>query len=567
MNNFKHISFLIFGLSLLLSVPAVAQPHKPGLQKKLRTNTSLMTNDEAQLISAEKLKTHVSILASDSFMGRKPFTEGETRTVHYLQQQFIAAGLEPANGNSYLQEVPLVTISTTAAPAMELQSTKNNLSLKDYDDYIIWSHKTDERQSLDNVEVVFAGYGVVAPEYNWNDYEGINVKGKVVIVMQNDPGSWIADTTLFKGKTLTYYAPPKYKYEEAARHGARACLIIHNKIAGSNPFSSTQRSQNISILQIDDRVNNTKYSEFAGWLSGSAANRILIAAGYDSSLLLKANQKGFKAIPLNLKLTTSMSVKATYNKSYNVVSKITGTKHPDEVIIYSAHWDGILGIGKPDNTGDSIYNGALDNASGTAGMLELARVFSKLKAKPERSLLFIAVTAEEYIGQPGSLYYVLHPFYPMHKTVANINLDGIFPYGKTKDFEILGQGQSTLEDYLETEVKKIGGYILPDQQPEQGLFNRSDQLNFAKAGVPAMFAGQGYDIIGKGKEYGRQLREQYIKNVHQTFDEYDPSMWTMEGGVEYLKLIFRVGKRLASERSWPQWKEGSAFKAIRENKN
>jgi Zn-dependent M28 family amino/carboxypeptidase len=521
--------------------------------------------DGLSAFSADSMKQHISVLASDSFMGRKPFTEGQTKTIHYLQQEFAAAGLEPGNGNSFLQEVPMVNILATAAPAMQVQSPKGNFTLKAFDDYIIWTDKTDTSISFDNSELVFAGYGVVAPEYNWNDYEGLDVKGKVVMVMVNDPGFWVGDTSLFKGKTMTYYGRWTYKFEEAARQGAKGCLIIHNTAAASYPFAVQQNSFNTSRLQLDNRGKNIKNCDVIGWLPEAVANKLFNAGGFDSTLLVKANQRGFKAVPLNLKLSTSMKVQLTYNKSYNVIGKITGSKHPDEVIIYTAHWDH-LGIGKPDETGDSIYNGALDNATGTAGLLELARAFKSMKTKPERTIIILAVTAEEQ-GLLGSAYYAQNPIYPAGKTVANINMDGLNRFTKTKDITIVGKGQSELEDYMKEEVEKDGGYISFETHPEAGYYYRSDHFNFAKAGIPALYIKTGVDVEGKDTAYGKKLEDEYReKNYHRPSDEYDAATWTMDGAIHELKLLFRVGRRLAFEEKFPEWKPGSEFKAIREGK-
>ncbi len=522
-------------------------------------------HDGEAAFSADSLKLHVSVLAADSFMGRKPFTEGEKITINYLQQQFASAGLEPGNGNSFLQEVPMVNILATAAPAMQVQSAKGNFTLKAFDDYIIWTDKTDENISLDNSELVFAGYGVVAPEYNWNDYEGLDVKGKVVMVMVNDPGFWAGDTTLFKGKTMTYYGRWKYKFEEAARQGAKGCLIIHNTAAASYPFSVQQKSFNTSRLQLDNRGKAVKNCDVIGWLPEMVANKLFAAAGFDSGLLVKANQRGFKPVPLNIKLSTTMKVQATYNKSYNIIGKITGSKHPDEVIIYTAHWDH-LGIGRPDETGDSIYNGALDNATGTAGLLELARAFKSMKTKPERTIIILSVTAEEQ-GLLGSAYYAQNPLYPAGKTVANINMDGLNRFAKTKDIVVIGAGQSELEDYVKEEAEKDSGYVSFETHPEAGYYYRSDHFNFAKAGIPALYIKAGINVVGQGEAFGKKLQEDYTaKNYHQPSDEYDASTWTMEGAVKDLKLLFRVGRRLAFEEKMPQWKTGSEFKAIREAK-
>ena len=512
--------------------------------------------------SADSIREHVSALASDSFMGRKPFTEGETRTISYLQKEFASAGLEPGNNNSFLQEVPMVNIVATAAPTMQVKSPKGNFDLKVFDDYIVWTDKPDSSESLDNSELVFAGYGVVSPENNWNDYAGLDVKGKVVMVMVNDPGFWSGDTTLFKGKEMTYYGRWTYKYEEAARQGAKGCLIIHNTAAASYPFAVLQNSLNTSRLLLDPRGKNVKNSDVIGWVTETTANKLFTAAGFDSTLLVKANQRGFKPVPLKLKLSTSLKVKSDYNKSYNVIGKITGSKHPDETIIYTAHWDH-LGIGKPDKTGDSIYNGALDNASGAAGLIELARAFSSMKKKPERTIVILSVTGEEQ-GLLGSAYYAQNPIYPAAKTVANINMDGLNRFGKTKDIVIVGKGQSDLEDYLKEEVDKTGGYISFDQHPEAGSYYRSDHFNFAKAGIPALYIKTGIDVEGKDTSFGRKLQTDYVeKDYHRPSDEYDANTWTMEGAIKDLKLLFLVGKRLAFEEKMPQWKQGSEFKTMR----
>jgi len=515
--------------------------------------------------NADSLKKDIAVLASDSFMGRKPFTEGETKTIDYLQKQFASIGLEPGNGNSYVQAVPMVNIQATAAPEMLVKSAKGNFTLKAYDDYIMWTDKTDSVINLNNNELVFAGYGVVAPEYNWNDYEGLDVKGKVVMVMVNDPGFWSGDTTLFKGKTMTYYGRWTYKFEEAARQGAKGCLIVHNTKAASYPFSVQQKSFNTSRLQLDNRGKNIKNCDAIGWVTETTANRLFKEAGFDSTLLVKANKRGFKAVPLNLQLTTSMKVKATYDKSYNVIGKITGSKRPDEVVVYTAHWDH-LGIGRPDASGDSIYNGALDNATGTAGLLELARAFKSLKNKPERTIVILCVTAEEQ-GLLGSKYYAENPVYPANKTAANINMDGLNRFGKTKDIIVIGEGQSDLEDYLKEEVEKKGGYISFDTHPEAGSYYRSDHFNFAKVGIPALYTGSGIDVIGKGKEYGQKIEDDYTAhNYHQPSDNYNAATWTMEGAISDLQLLFLVGKRIASEGKWPAWKPSSEFKAIRDKK-
>lgn len=519
------------------------------------------SEDGFAAFNIDTLANDIKVLASDSFMGRKPFTEGEMRTIDFLQKRFAEVGLEPGNGNSYLQEVPMVNISTRADSVMQVQSAKENFQLKGFDDYVIWTEKADPVINLKNDELVFAGYGVNAPERGWNDYAGLDVKGKIVMVLVNDPGYGI-DSTLFKGDTMTYYGRWTYKFEEAARQGAKGCLVIHNTKAASYPFSVVQNNWNGSRLHLDDRGKGVKYCDVVGWVSAPTAERLLTAAGYDSTLFAKAAQKDFKGIALNLKLSTNIRVTATYNKSHNVIGKITGAKHPDEYIIYTAHWDH-LGFGKPDETGDSIYNGALDNASATAGLIQLANAFKSLKTKPDRTIIFLSVTAEEQ-GLWGSAYYAQNPVYPANKTVANINMDGINNIGKTKDIVIVGQGQSELEDYIKEAAQKMDRIISYETHPEAGYYYRSDHFNFAKLGIPALYTDNGVDVMGKDKEFGQKKNDEYTeKNYHRPSDEFTDE-WNLEGGIEDLKLLFMVGKRIATEEKWPGWKEGSEFRKLRE---
>lgn len=528
----------------------------------------LNDNDEDGLaaFSADSIRLHVSELSNDSMLGRKPFTEGETKTVAYLQKELKQAGLEPGNGSSYLQEVPMVNIKTTADPLMKVSTPKGNFDLKGFEDYVIWTDKITDQVSLNNDEVVFAGYGVVAPEHNWNDYEGLDVKGKVVLVMVNDPGFAAGDSTLFKGKTMTYYGRWTYKFEEAARQGAKGCLIVHTTEGASYPFSVVQNNWNASKLRLDDRKKPNAYTDINGWLSLPAAKLLAAAAGMDStSFFASADKRGFKGSVLNVKLSTGMKVETTFNKSMNVVGKITGSKRPDEVIIYTAHWDH-LGIGTADETADSIYNGAFDNASGTASLLELARAFKSIKVQPERTIVLLAVTAEEQ-GLWGSAYYAQNPIYTVNKTVANINIDGLNPFESTRDIITVGEGQSELEDYLKAVAGKSGRVLAFETHPEAGYYYRSDHFNFAKVGIPALYTKRGVNVIGKEDGYGDKAEAEYRdKHYHRPSDEYDSETWTFAGGLDDLKLLFLVGKRLAFETVMVKWKEGSEFKAIREKR-
>lgn len=542
-------------ISLYLGIFLPALLFLSGCQQK----NNLNSNDGWSAINADSLKQNIAVLSSDSLGGRQPLTQGEISTIRYLQQQFSAAGLEPGNNGSFLQEVPMVKILAMAAPEMLVQSPKGNLSLKAYDDYIIWTDKTDENISFDRSELIFAGYGVVAPEYGWNDYEGLDVKGKVVLVMVNDPGFWAGDTSLFKGKRMTYYGRWTYKFEEAARQGAKGCLIIHNTAAAGYPFIVQQNSFNSPRMILDNRGKDVKNCDVIGWLPETIAKKLFQLAGKDSGLLAEANKPGFKALPLNINLSTSMKVQATYGKSHNVIGMIRGTKYPNEVIIYTAHWDH-LGIGMPDATGDSIYNGAFDNATATAGLVELARAFKSMKATPERTVVFLSVTAEEE-GLLGSEYYVQNPVFPLNKTLANINMECLNWSTRTKDMVIIGAGLTEVEDYFTAEVNQAGGYITAETQPEVGSYFRSDHFSFAKAGIPALYAVTGVDVEGKGQEYGKQRQEEYYsKNYHRPSDEYNDTTWIMEGALEELKLLFLTGKQLTLAEKWPEWKPGSEFK-------
>jgi Zn-dependent M28 family amino/carboxypeptidase len=520
--------------------------------------------DGQSSFSVEGMESHLKILASDDFMGRKPFTEGEQKTLAYLEEQYKAIGLEPANGNSYLQEVPMVEITASASPVLEVKGPKGKFSLEGLKDFVIWTERTDEKIELKDEDLIFAGFGIVAPEYNWNDYEGLDVKDKIVLVMVNDPGFGSEDASLFKGNTMTYYGRWTYKFEEAARQGAKGILIIHDDVPAGYGFWVVQNSWNTSKLYLDTRGKDIYYCATVGWVSQPAAKKLFEAAGIDwASTITAARKPGFKGMPMDLKLTTSLSVTARYDKSYNVIGKITGTKQPDEYIIYTSHWDH-LGIGKPDEMGDSIYNGAFDNASGTAGLLELAKAFKSMKARSNRTLIFLAVTAEEQ-GLWGSEYYAQNPIYPKEKTVANINMDGINPYGRMKDIVVVGIGQSDLEDYLTEEAKAVGRYSSPEPNPVVGYYFRSDHFCFAKVGIPALYTNTGIDHVEKGAEYGRQLQDEYVaKYYHKPSDEYDTTRWNLEGAVDDLKLLFNVGKRLAFESTWPQWKPASEFRSIRE---
>jgi Zn-dependent M28 family amino/carboxypeptidase len=510
-------------------------------------------------------EAHLKKISSDEFMGRMPFTEGETKTLAYLEDEVLKLGLEPGNGASYRQEVPMAEITTETDSVMTVQSAKTKFTLSGLKDYVIWTPQaTQEKVDLNNEEMIFAGYGVVAPEYNWNDYEGIDVKNKVVLVLVNDPGFGVGDSTFFKGNTMTYYGRWTYKFEEAARQGAKACIIIHDDVPAGYGFWVVQNSWNTSKLYLDTRGQDRYVCPAVGWVSQPAAKRLFEAASINyAEAISRAHKKEFRAESMNLSLSLSMTAKIKYDKSYNIITKITGTTQPDEYLIYSTHWDH-LGVGKPDETGDTIYNGTLDNASGAAGQLEIAKAFMSLKNRPARTLVFLWVTAEEQ-GLLGSSHYAQNPIYPKEKTVANINIDGINPYGKNKDIVLVGMGQSDLEDYLNEEARRVGRYVAPEPNPVAGYYFRSDHFSFAKVGIPALYTNDGIDNMEKGADYGKRAQNEFVaKYYHKPSDEYDSTRWNLGGSIEDLKLLFNVGKKISLERTWPQWKPTSEFKAIRD---
>ncbi len=511
--------------------------------------------------SKETFEGHIAKLASDEFQGRLPFSEGEKKTLAYIEQQYQSIGLTPANGDSFRQEVPMVEITATVDPEMIIRKGKSETLIKGRDGFVLWTERPDSVIELTNEEIVFAGFGAVAPEYNWNDYEGLDVKGKVVLVLVNDPGFGGSDTTFFKGSTMTYYGRWTYKFEEAARQGAKACFVIHNSVPAGYGFNVPQNNWNSPHLYLDNKDAGYKCAGI-GWIPMSTADQLFTLAGLNFGEVQTAARKpGFKGMSLGLTASVGMTVRTKYDKSYNLIGKIEGKTHPDEYILYTAHWDHI-GIGNPDDTGDDINNGAEDNASGTAGLLELARVF-KQGPQPDRTILFLAVTAEEQ-GLQGSGYYAQNPIYPPNQTVANINIDGLGSYGLMKDIVVIGNGQSQLEDYLSEEAKKIGRYVAREPNPVAGYYFRSDHFNFAKVGIPALFTATGIDHAEKGREYGKQLQDEFlVKHYHQPSDEYDAVTWNSAGGLSDLSLLFQVGRRLAFGTEWPTWKDGSEFKQLR----
>ncbi|WP_370087653.1 M28 family metallopeptidase [Ekhidna sp.] len=531
----------------------------PGMLVFSCTNSG---EEASPAISEASLKTHIEVLSSDDFQGRKPFTEGEIKTVNYLTDQFKAYGLEPGNGDSYVQEVPMVELTAMPSETMTITGGSEDVVLNVLNDFVAYTERVVEETSLDASELVFAGYGVVAPEYGWNDYEGLDVKGKTVVVLVNDPGFASGDSTFFKGETMTYYGRWTYKYEEAARQGAAGCLIIHETVPAGYPWLVVRNSWSGASLYLD-QSGDSYQPDVLGWITRDAAIKIFEASNQDMKNYSEMSRsKDFKPFSLGLNASVSVKNKIKKDQSQNVIAKITGTERPDEYIIYSAHWDH-LGIGQ-EIDGDSIYNGAHDNASGTSTMLGIAEAMAKMETKPKRSVVFLAVTAEEQ-GLLGSKHYAQNPIYSPAQTVANINMDGITAWGPMKDLTVVGYGQSELEDIAEEVAKKQGRYIIPDPDPGKGYFFRSDHFQFAKVGIPALYASGGYEHMTRGVDYVDSLNQIYLSSkYHRPQDEYDES-WTFDGMALDGELLMEVGLKIANSADWPQWKEGSEFKAIRES--
>ncbi|MFZ6663443.1 M28 family metallopeptidase [Peijinzhouia sedimentorum] len=540
----KKIIYLIVALALLQSC------------------NSTETIENAALFSEEEYANNLAKLASDEFLGRLPLTEGEEKTVGFLVEKFKEMGLEPGNGDSFIQDVPLALITGNPARTMTVKGVGGEITLEASVDYSAFTDRFEPFTELTDSEIVYAGFGIVAPEYGWNDYEGLDVKGKTVLVLVNDPGFGTEDESFFKGNTMTYYGRWTYKYEEAARQGAAGLLIIHNTAPAGYGWNVVNNNGIGPRLVIDTRDSDDYRPALKGWITNNAARNLFGLAGrknYD--IIGEARNPEFQGISLGLTVSMSIENEFKFDKSKNVIAKITGSTSPNEYILYSSHWDH-LGVGAPVN-GDSIYNGAADNATGTAALLSFAKAFKNSGTQPERTIIFLAVTAEEQ-GLLGSEWYAQNPIYPLEHTVANLNIDMMTPNGPTKDLIVIGYGQSELDDYVESTAGQQDRYVVPDRDPEKGYFFRSDHFSFAKVGVPAMFLGSGWDHVENGVDYGKSKADEFTtKNYHQPSDEFDREKWDLRGSMLDMELYYQIGNGLANSNEWPEWKEGSEFKALR----
>ncbi len=528
--------------------------------------------DALQSIKPDAILQHIKVLASDEYEGRGPGTPGENKTIAYLTGQLRAMGLKPGNPDgSFVQNVPLVGFQATRA-AGSFRAGGKTIALEFPKNFVAMPGRAGEQPKIDDSEVVFVGHGVVAPEYGWDDFKGLDVRGKTLIMLVGDPpvpephDSSKLDPAMFKGRAMTYYGRWTYKYEIAAKLGASAAILVHEDGPAGYPFSVVQGSwsrENFDIVS-SGSVAPAPAVPVRGWIDSPTAKALCLATGHDiAALKSSAVRRDFRPVVLNARARFDIEIKTRQVQSHNVIARLEGSDQAlkNQYVVYTAHWDH-LGI-DPNLKGDQIYNGAADNASGVAAVLEIARAFTQIKPAPKRSLLFLFVTAEEK-GLLGSKYYASAPLYPLEQTLADINLDVINLWGRTSDLISIGMGQSTLDDLLVEVARARGRTVGPDAEPEKGYYYRSDHFEFAKQGVPALDPKSGRQYIDKPADYAKQKQDEYTeKNYHKVSDEVKPD-WDLSGAAEDLKTILEVGYRVAEGDRFPEWKPDSEFRARRE---
>jgi Zn-dependent M28 family amino/carboxypeptidase len=524
----------------------------------------------APAFTADAVMAHVKVLASDEFEGRAPGTKGEDLTVAYISEQFRKVGLKPGNPDgTYVQKVPMVGITADPATSLVFRKGAATQTLAFKDDVVAWTKRVEERVGIDASDVVFVGYGVQAPEFQWDDYKGVDLAGKTMIVLVNDPpvpdpaNPTQLDPKTFGGRAMTYYGRWTYKYETGAEKKAAAVFIVHETGPAAYPFSVVQ-SKVTEQFDVATADGNRGRAAIEGWITLDQAKRLFAMAGQDfDALKAKAATRAFTPVPLGVQASMTLRNRIRTLDSRNVAGLLPGSDPSlrSEFVLYTAHWDH-YGIG-PEIKGDRIYNGALDNATGVGGMIEVARAFAAQSPGPKRSLIFLAVTAEEQ-GLLGSDYYARHPLYPLDKTLAVINMDGLNIYGRTKDLTVVGLGASDLDDYAAEAAAAQERALRGDPKPENGSYFRSDHFPFAKQGVPAINAGGGDDYIGRPAGWGQQVSDAYTaQHYHKPSDEIRPD-WDLSGALEDLQIYYALGAKVASAATWPQWKPGSEFKARRD---
>jgi len=521
------------------------------------------TDRAALAISESVYRAHVERLASDEFEGRAPGSAGERKTVEYLEREFLALGLQPVAGSSFRQSVPLVEI--TAVPAqtyLTVAAPTGQVDLALGDDMVLNTRRMQPESAILDSELVFVGYGIVAPEYGWDDYAGLDMRGKTALILVNDPGFATGDPGLFRGRAMTYYGRWTYKFEEAARQGAAAALIIHQTAPAAYPWQVVRNSWTGPRLSAESADDNALAAALEGWITEARARELLTLAGADfDALALAAQQPGFRPRSLGLVASGGVGNLIRRTRSSNVAGLLPGRDLAEEYVVYMAHWDH-LGRSMA-LAGDNIMNGAVDNATGVAGILAIAAAYRELLIAPARSVLFLAVTAEE-AGLVGSEHYARHPLVPLEKTAAVINIDAMHPLGRAQDIEVIGSGASELEEYLAEAARRQGRVVSADTAPERGAFFRSDHFSLAKRGVPALFTKSGQELRDRPAGSGQAMVEEYTRErYHAPGDVYDPA-WDVSGSIEDLKLLFEVGLRVANSAHWPLWYEGNEFRAVRE---
>jgi len=526
-------------------------------------------------ISAEDFAQHVKVLSSDEFGGRAPGTDGEQQTADYVVAQFKRLGLQPGNGDSWFQDVPMVVTTADEATTTAAVTLKGESRPLAFGTQMALGTRTAQPQvDVAGSEMVFVGYGVNAPEAGWNDYEGLDVKGKTVVMLVNDPGFHAGDAELFSGKKMTYYGRWTYKFEEAARQGAAAALIIHDDAGAGYGWDVVKNSWSGAQFDLPASADPEPRLPLQGWLTGDTAAQLFTDAGLDlEALRAAANKPGFKPVAIgDATFDASLKSSVTQASSRNILAKLPGVERPDEAIVYTAHWDH-LGDHSATHGGDKaapaaegedhVYNGAIDNATGVAGVLEIAEAFIVQNPKPARSVVFLMVTLEES-GLLGSKYYAANPVIPLKDTVAVINLDAMSVVGPTKDLVVIGLGNSELDDVLRPFAEKQQRTLVEEDGVEKGFFFRSDHFSFAKYGVPALYAKGGIDHVEKGADFGRQVQANYTTALyHKPTDEFDEA-WDLRGVVQDLYALYGVGHTLANNDAWPNYVEGNAFKAARD---
>ena len=536
---------------------------------KQSINTPSSIDEAAKQIDETEFMRHVKILASDEFEGRAPSTPGGEKTVSYLEKSFADVGLKPAfvspSGTpTYRQAVQLTELTVTNSPALTLTHSDATSAVLPYKEQsIVFTSRQDKTSKLENSQLVFVGYGVVAPEYGWNDYQGVDMTGKTAVILVNDPGYRKPKGDLFKGQTMTYYGRWTYKFEEAARQGAAGAIVVHEDGAAGYPWEVVSGSWSGAQYKLHTEDSSQSHLAVEAWITKNAAQDLFSANGLDySNMVAKATEPGFTPVRMKSTASSELELSSRKSKSYNVGGVVQGNSAPEEAFIYTAHWDH-LGV-KPDAAGeDKIFNGAQDNATGTAGLIEMAQAFNALPKAPARSVIFLAVTAEES-GLLGSKQYADSPAFPMSKTVAGINIDSMSTAGASNDVVVIGYGNSELDNYLKKVVEPQGRKLVPEPTPEKGFFYRSDHFNLAKKGVPMLYAKAGQSIRDKDVNYGPKETQKYISHrYHKAGDEVHAE-WDNGGIMQDLDASFRLGLMISDSADWPKWSEGNEFKAIRE---